>query len=198
MTADIQLATADMGLTGAEIEQASGSTTRAPPLERKRYATIKKDPVPLSLPPLLAMICNRISIAACTVLAALFLLVPGTSMQAAPAFDSEDAFVRYLHSRMGGEREVTLPDRTRVDLLTPDHAIEVDRSRKWAQAVGQSLHYAAATERQPGIVLLTLAKDRGRYFRRIVRVIETFDLPITLWLLDQHSLQLSRVDLGPR
>ena len=81
-----------------------------------------------------------------------------------------------------------------MDLLTPDYAIEVDRARRWAQAVGQSLHYARMTDRRPAIVLLSRAEDGGRYFRRVVGVIETFDLPI---LLDVETLRLSRVDLAP-
>jgi hypothetical protein len=50
------------------------------------------------------------------------------------------------------------------------------------------------TDRRPAIVLLSRAEDGGRYFRRIVGVIEGFDLPI---LLDVDTLRLSRVDLDP-
>jgi hypothetical protein len=54
----------------------------------------------------------------------------------------------------GMELEHILPSGGRVDCLSADYAIEVDYADKWAEAVGQSLYYAAATHRQPGIILL--------------------------------------------
>lgn len=47
-----------------------------------------------------------------------------------------------------------LPNGTHVDCLTDDYAIEVDFSNKWAEAIGQSLMYAAELERLPGIILV--------------------------------------------
>lgn len=47
-----------------------------------------------------------------------------------------------------------LPNGTYVDCVTDDYAIEVDFSNKWAEAIGQSLMYAAELERLPGIVLV--------------------------------------------
>ena len=44
--------------------------------------------------------------------------------------------------------------RTFVDCVTDDYAIEVDLSNKWAEAIGQSLMYAAELERLPGIILI--------------------------------------------
>jgi hypothetical protein len=139
---------------------------------------------------------TRLPIPAALLLSLATLLLPGTAALG-KAFDTEDDFVRYLQQQLGGEIEVTLPDRTRVDLLTRNHAFEVDRARKWPQAIGQSLHYARMTDRRPAIVLLSRAEDGGRYFRRIVGVIESFELPILLMLLDVETLRLSRVDLDP-
>ena len=42
----------------------------------------------------------------------------------------------------------------RVDCFNEEYAIEVDWAHKWAEAVGQSLYYAATTDRKPGIILL--------------------------------------------
>ena len=47
-----------------------------------------------------------------------------------------------------------LPNGTYVDCVTDEYAIEVDFSKKWAEAIGQSLMYAAELERQPGIILI--------------------------------------------
>jgi hypothetical protein len=50
--------------------------------------------------------------------------------------------------------EYELPSGGRVDCLNPNFAIEVEWAHKWAESVGQSLYYAAATDRKPGIILL--------------------------------------------
>ena len=42
----------------------------------------------------------------------------------------------------GGQTKYTLPDRTRIDCHTESHAVEVDFAHKWAEAIGQSLHYS--------------------------------------------------------
>lgn len=47
-----------------------------------------------------------------------------------------------------------LPNGTHVDCVADDYAIEVDFSGKWAEAIGQSLMYAAELERLPGIILI--------------------------------------------
>jgi len=49
-----------------------------------------------------------------------------------------------------GEIEVRLSDRTRIDCLTAQYAIEFDFASKWAEAIGQSLHYASQTGKQAG------------------------------------------------
>jgi hypothetical protein len=81
----------------------------------------------------------------------------------------------------GSKVEVRLWDDTRVDMLTGTHAIEVDWSRKWAEAIGQCLYYAELTDRKPGIILLV--KDRraeSRYIFRCQTVCAKYD--IKLWL----------------
>ncbi|QXD24577.1 hypothetical protein F7C95_01340 [Opitutia bacterium ISCC 51] len=54
---------------------------------------------------------------------------------------------------------MVLEDRTRCDIVTATHAIEVDFADKWAEAIGQSLNYAMQTGKKAGIVLVL--KDRG-------------------------------------
>ena len=54
-------------------------------------------------------------------------------------------------NKLGGIIEYRLKDRTRVDCLTDDYAIEVDFAKKWAESVGQSLFYAQMTKRDPAV-----------------------------------------------
>jgi hypothetical protein len=72
-----------------------------------------------------------------------------------------------LAPKYHAEIEVVLWDQTRVDLLNDEYAIEIDFSVKWAEAVGQSLYYAALTDRKPAIILLI--KDFKKETRNIFR-----------------------------
>jgi hypothetical protein len=79
------------------------------------------------------------------------LLVVGTLPTASGAVDESRWQSRYC---AGMELEKHLPSGGYVDCLSPEYAIEVDWSEHWAEAVGQSLYYAGATGRKPGIILL--------------------------------------------
>lgn len=82
-------------------------------------------------------------------------------------FGGEVEEVRRIAPKYGAEVEVRQWDDTRIDMLTPTHAIEVDWSYKWAEAIGQSLYYSAVSGRKPGIVLLvkSLKKEQRHIFR---------------------------------
>ncbi len=42
----------------------------------------------------------------------------------------------------------------RVDVLTQEYAIEVDRIEKWQEGIGQALHYSKASEKRPCLALI--------------------------------------------
>lgn len=86
---------------------------------------------------------------------------------------------------VGGQVEFVLPDRTRVDCLTERHAIEVDFARKWAEAIGQSLHYAKMTGKAPGVLLIVDGESDQKYVDRLYGAINRWHLPIQVWLLDK-------------
>lgn len=79
-----------------------------------------------------------------------------------------------------GKTEVLLPDRTRIDCETSDYAIEFDFAHKWAEAIGQSLHYAEKTGKFPGIVLIVESPDQCRFIPLVKDVIDRYWLPIRL------------------
>jgi len=83
-----------------------------------------------------------------------------------------------------GKIEVVLPDMTRCDCLTETHAIEFDFAPKWAEAVGQSLHYARLTGKRAGIVLIMESQGDRRYYNRLEAEVEAYSLPIDIWLTD--------------
>ncbi len=81
----------------------------------------------------------------------------------------------------GGKTEVVLKDRTRVDCLTKTHAIEFDFAKKWAEAIGQSLHYSRMTGKQPGIVLICKNKKGIKKFKILKEDVIFYKLNIKIW-----------------
>lgn len=81
----------------------------------------------------------------------------------------------------GGEAEVILRDLTRVDCVTETHAVEFDFGDKWAEAIGQSLHYSHLTGKRAGIVLIIETEADERYWDRINADIDYWRLPIDTW-----------------
>jgi len=84
-------------------------------------------------------------------------------------------------AQQDGQVEVILEDKTRCDCLTDDYAIEVDFARKWAEAVGQSLHYAKMTGEQAGILLIVEEDSDNSQLKRLENVIKHHRLPIRVW-----------------
>jgi len=80
-------------------------------------------------------------------------------------------------------------DDTRVDILTEQLAIEVDRAHKWAEAVGQAFLYGVQHRRQRGIILLSEDFDKDqRFIHRCQTVCVSAD--IHLWLCDVTKEEL--------
>lgn len=82
----------------------------------------------------------------------------------------------------GGVAEVVMSDGTRADCVTATHAIEFDYAYKWAEAIGQSLHYSVLTKKRAGIVLI-MGPDDGRYMQRLMGTIQC--LNIDVWTVTQ-------------
>src|SRR5574344_654377 len=68
-----------------------------------------------------------------------------------------------------GKAEVILSDKTRVDCVTNDYAIEFDFAKKWAESIGQALYYGEKTGKQAGVVLIMSRNDK-RYLNRLKTV----------------------------
>ena len=83
------------------------------------------------------------------------------------AQQDELAECRRLAPKYDAQVEVKLADDTRVDLLNDEYAYEVDWAPKWAEAVGQSVHYGLMTNRKPAVILLL--KDPSTEWKHLVR-----------------------------
>lgn len=69
-----------------------------------------------------------------------------------------------------GRKEVILWDRTRVDCLTKEYAIEFDFAKKWAESIGQSLYYSKMTGKLPAVVLILTDWTDMKYVKRVERL----------------------------
>jgi len=70
-------------------------------------------------------------------------------------------------SKIGGVAEYVLEDRTRVDCLTDEYAIEVDFAKKWAESIGQALYYAKMTGKKPAIYLIIEKSSDRKFLNRL-------------------------------
>lgn len=72
--------------------------------------------------------------------------------------------------KRGGVMEHRLNDKTRVDCLLPNMAVEVDFAQKWAECLGQAIYYGKQTNRQAACVLIMERGEKDlKYLKRLRR-----------------------------
>ena len=91
---------------------------------------------------------------------------------------------------VGGVDEFRTKDGTYVDCLTDEYAIEVEYDYKWKEAIGQSLHYAELTNKKAAILFIKRAKSRKDYYNEMMRVIDKYNLPTTVFIVDEEGILL--------
>ncbi len=119
----------------------------------------------------------------------------------AAALSEADLVRRYC---TGMITEFINPDNSRTDCISATHAIEVDFSTKWAEAIGQALHYSlwtkefsdypndfarwhfqVRTPRRAGIIFACRDNRRTEtcadHVVRPKRIAEAFGIPLTIW-----------------
>ena len=70
----------------------------------------------------------------------------------------QEAFALYLSARSEKVMREVKCDSGRCDILTDAYAIEIDRARKWHEAIGQALHYARCFNRKPAVAIFDAEK----------------------------------------
>lgn len=91
----------------------------------------------------------------------------------------------YVNAYCKGITEYELPDRTRVDCLTDDYAIEFDYAKKWAESIGQSLYYAKMTGKKPAVAIIVKKPTDRHYIERIRKV----DKDIRIFVIKAQDYQ---------
>lgn len=117
-----------------------------------------------------------------TLLLLVTLLLSGNTLAA-----NEKYYQAIFCGKASGQMEVVLGDRTRVDCLTFGMAIEVEFAAKWAESVGQSMHYALMTGRHPGVALIMLGPKDCKYGRRIRNVVSIIRPLISVWEVGDYA-----------
>jgi hypothetical protein len=71
-------------------------------------------------------------------------------------------------SAHGGVMEYENKDFTRVDCLTATNAVEFDFANKWAESIGQALHYQLMTGKRAKVVLILEDPQKQMvYYKRV-------------------------------
>jgi hypothetical protein len=91
---------------------------------------------------------------------------------------SEKYYQTKFCKELNGEIEYRLFDKTRVDCLTNEYAIEVDFAKKWAEGIGQTLYYAKITGKKPAVGLIIDSDKEQRYLKRLKTVSKEYDIKI--------------------
>ena len=92
---------------------------------------------------------------------------------------SEASYQRAWCSMHQGIEEFENKDKTRVDCLTSTHAVEFDFANKWAESIGQALHYQRMTGKRAKVVLiLEKPKKQMVYYWRVFELGKLHDFDV--------------------
>ena len=107
------------------------------------------------------------------------------SPQITPKQTSERVIIEKWCRKNQGISEFRTKDGTFVDCLTDIYALEAEFDDNWKESIGQSLHYAESTEKKAAILLIKRKKSKKDYHDLLKRVIDKYNLPITIFLIDE-------------
>lgn len=113
---------------------------------------------------------------------------PSLAAEYVPVSYKEKDFVDAWCAASQGDTEVQQADRTRIDCVTAEYAIEFDFGVKWAEAIGQALFYSAESGLKPGIVLILKKPADIRYLARLEKANRHHRLNIRIWVMRPDDL----------
>lgn len=92
---------------------------------------------------------------------------------------NEESYQQAWCKAHDGIMEYENKDFTRVDCLTKTHAVEFDFANKWAESIGQALHYGIMTGKKPMVVLILDEPDTQMiYFKRVKKIGEKYKFDV--------------------
>ena len=94
-------------------------------------------------------------------------------------YHSESSYQHAWCFKHNGTEEFENIDKTRIDCLTDTHAIEFDFANKWAESIGQALHYSRMSGKKAKVVLiLENPKKQMVYFKRVQHLGEIYNFDV--------------------
>lgn len=126
----------------------------------------------------------------------LFLLFLSLPAMADKHVYSEKYYQNEWCSRWYGKQEVILPDKTRVDCVTRNFAVEFDFAFKWAESIGQALYYSKMTGKKPAIILIIEKPSDFKHYKKAEKI--TSDLGIKLWYMKSPKYQYLNLDFAQK
>jgi hypothetical protein len=97
----------------------------------------------------------------------------------------------YVDKYCEGSKEVKLSDGTRCDCVTKTHAIEFEFAPKWAEAIGQAIHYARMLSAvpgheniKPGVTIICETLRDAAHVQKIRDNSNFYGLEITVWAIN--------------
>lgn len=101
-------------------------------------------------------------------------------------------------SAHGGVTEYENKDSTRVDCLTATNAVEFDFANKWAESIGQALHYQLMTRKRAKVVLILEDPQKQMVYYKRVKALAlkyNFDVEyVTTAILNLKNGQCSNLE----
>lgn len=94
---------------------------------------------------------------------------------------SESSYQHAYCSAHNGIEEYELQDKIRIDCLTDEYAIEFDFANKWAESIGQALHYGLQSGKKPKVVLILDSKYKRQqmvYYERVKRIGKVYGIDV--------------------
>ncbi len=102
-----------------------------------------------------------------------------THQKSSPQTHNEKYYQTKMCNALGGDMEVVLEDKARIDCLTAEYAIEVDFAKKWAEGIGQSLYYAHMSGKKPAVGLIAGVDDK-KFITRLETVAQKYNIKIII------------------
>ena len=109
---------------------------------------------------------------------------------------SEKYYQNEWCSTWHGAQEVILKDKTRVDCVTKNYAVEFDFASKWAESIGQAMYYAKMTGKNPAVILIIEKPSDFKHYKKAEKI--TGDLGIKLWYMKSPKYQYLNFEYGAK
>lgn len=109
------------------------------------------------------------------------LLIPKCAMA-----NKNERYYQTIHcNKLKGQIEYRLEDKTRIDCLTENEAIEHDWAQKWAECLGQALYYGAMEKKTPTCVLIGTKKEFDKFSSKIEFTSNYYNLPVKIFHIEK-------------